>query len=292
MEVAGLALSLVSTTSVIIEGLGYIRLARSFPSDYSRYQLKIDLLRLRIARWQTAIEDAVDDLTEHERSVAMRTLEDMAYLLKRSEKLGLRHAQGMTHGGEKGAVQAWQEDDLEPESRRAHAILREVINNRSVTLMPKEKPNMARRMFWAINDKPQFEKLIQELEFHTINLEQMISDEGRALRAACLTQARSIKSKDTQDCQSLNLLMDVNQVDGQPTDSIFAEIGKSLAMAGSHSFSTGIIRAQSNVMMGNRFETGFRGGVPRGIRGHNYNTNVIEGSASVSMGDWFRGEAK
>ncbi|KAF5013615.1 hypothetical protein FDECE_376 [Fusarium decemcellulare] len=291
MEAAGLALSLVSATSVIIEGLGYIRLARSFPSDYSRYQLKIDLLRLRIARWQTAIEDAAEDLTEHEGSVAMRTLQDMAYLLKRSEKLGLRHAQGMTHGGGKDVVQAWQEEDLEPEARRAHTILREVVNNPPVTLGPKEKPSLARRLFWAINDKPQFEKLIQELEFHTTNLEQMVPDEGRALRAACLTQARSIKSKDTQDCQSLKHLMGVNQVDGQPTDSIFAEIGQSLAAAGSHSFSTGVIRGQSNVTMGNRFEIGC-GGVPRGIRGHNYNTHVIEGSASVSMGDWFRGEAK
>lgn len=90
MEVAGLVIGgvrIAGLFTVCVECFGYVQVGRELGKNYQTAVLKLDLLKLRLSRWFTAVEkSAVATQSEEEIKKAHDILGQIIYLFEETEK--------------------------------------------------------------------------------------------------------------------------------------------------------------------------------------------------------------
>jgi hypothetical protein len=184
--IAGAA-SLAALFVPCVDCFEYIQLGRHFSQDYETYQVKLDVVWLRLSRWGLAFglgenpnpnsqpiqpqvvatERELDTLTK----VLTRLLQDLLDAKKRSDEYD---------SDEEGGASSMEVCDpnthLKGRFKVLHNTITKIVANRK-----QEGVSLRQKTKWALYEKKVFDRLIEDISSHMDTLEKVFPTERKAL---------------------------------------------------------------------------------------------------------------
>lgn len=189
-EAVGLVLGVVALISVFqnaIECFDYVRIGQDFGKDHQTPVLRLDLARLRLARWAETI-GITGDLTEvREISASIGTDDDV----KRAERL-LGQIITLFEDARKTSrnVPVLKDDDvLDSEHATLHQKLRHLSSKRQKDTRKRDKVR------WALFDAKAFDKLITSVTQLVTGLIEIFPSAKESQLALCKADAQVIQEE-------------------------------------------------------------------------------------------------
>jgi hypothetical protein len=156
--VAG-ALSVAALFNNCVECFEYIQLGRHFRQDYERCRLKLDIAQTRLSRWGAAavvnrrFRFATPSPTDPSTQQIQSILEEISLLFMSVQKTSRRYELG----AKPGELALLEDGDMQPTFQALHGRLRDKVHQRQA------RTSLARKVAWALYDKKNFDKLIEEI---------------------------------------------------------------------------------------------------------------------------------
>ncbi|EWZ85341.1 hypothetical protein BFJ63_vAg3412 [Fusarium oxysporum f. sp. narcissi] len=239
--VAG-AISIAGLFNNCVDCFDYVQIARHFGQDFSRYQLRLDVAKSRLARWGASI-----DINNNRRFSliepadptvisAQDILQEIVARFETARKISRRYE---TRTEEQG-LRIYTEADLGPVSHRLHSRFNGITKQRYKSL------GLMKKTCWALYDKSYMGRMIDDIIASIEDLEKVFPSTPQLT-----SQLVQMEIDEINDEQELELIHDVTEgVDPVLSD---ASKNKSLEIAGKNS--AGRINGPGMVYIGNSFLT-------------------------------------
>lgn len=165
------ALSVASLFNNCVDCFEYIQLGRHFGSDFERYQLQLDVSRVRLSRWGAAVrvnqQDRFDEASpDPEVALARDILEDIRDMFQNLHQKSSKYRSRAAL--EAPAVQAVADPEtMSAGARRLHGRLMAIARSRQKTT------SLSKKVSWAIYDQRHFGNMVRELAGHINALEKL-----------------------------------------------------------------------------------------------------------------------
>ncbi|KAK4216293.1 heterokaryon incompatibility protein s [Rhypophila decipiens] len=267
MEVAGLVIggvSLASLFTTCVDCFEYIQLGRQFGRDYQTAVLRLDLLKLRLSRWASAVNDSdygVSVQSDDEIVKVKEVLGQIIELFEATEKSSKKFK-----ASDDGAGMA----DLDKDFESIH------LKMKNLALKRQNRSSFAKKVSWVLHEAKYFTRLIEDLEPLVRDLVDMFPAVEEQQRELSVQEAEELQAD-----RGVVLLQDANQGE----DELLREaIAQALASQVKHQFVGNIAKDEVQVRYGDEYE----GGAPvAGTAGSKYEKNEASGKARVQYGDHY-----
>lgn len=270
MEVAGLVIGGVSVAglfTVCVECFEYVQVGRELGKNYQTALLKLDLLKLRLCRWFTAIRDsAVTAQSEEEIKKAHDVLGQIIYLFEETEKRSKRFSKPPRGPGEGSSRQP---PDVDADLEAIHHKMR------SLALKRQKQSTFTQKAKWALYEEKQFKRLIEDIDPLVKDLVELFP--------VTKAQERQLSLEDAQELQAgpargIDMLQEANEGE----DELLQEsITKVMAGQSKHQYLGNSVKDEAHARYGDEFEGE---SVSSGV-GSLYKDNKAEGKVKVHYGD-------
>lgn len=128
MEIAGLVIgstSLATLFTTCVDCFEYVQLGRHFGKDFQTAVLKLDLIKLRLSRWASAVNDSLITVhSEEEIAKVKEVLGQIIYVFEETEK----RAEKFTTS--KGASKTQESPSVDADIETIHLKIRELALRR------------------------------------------------------------------------------------------------------------------------------------------------------------------
>ncbi|KAI2625451.1 prion-inhibition and propagation-domain-containing protein [Hypomontagnella submonticulosa] len=157
--------STCSLLYVIIDCFNRIQLAREFEDDFAAYQLKLDILQMRLSRWGEVAKTSNADLIK-EAAVILSKIEDTLGAAQRKATKT------------KATLAASNKETLDPESnvpnhlKKIRMVFRQCLHKRTA-----QAGKVVASMKWAFYQKAQFDKFIADMSALVKDLEDLFPED-------------------------------------------------------------------------------------------------------------------
>ncbi|KAF3929508.1 hypothetical protein ABW19_dt0202158 [Dactylella cylindrospora] len=276
-EILGLVIggiSLVTVFSTAISLCECVRFSKSFGQDYETALTKLSILRLRLSRWAAAVREQPDDFaTQEDGQVALKILERITYLFQETQKLSLKYSGNMALYdpiGETGT-----------DARNLVNTVGKVISQR------QKRTRMFQRTVWAVYDKENFNKLLEDVTELVDGLVELFPAEKLPV----------FREKQQSLCEEDLNILDQSKIPLQwlseaasGTDGILkSRIELRIEANPKHLYIGNQVGGRAKVKFGDEYLRGYPYPSQIATRGNLYKDNVIQGEAFVHCGDTFGG---
>lgn len=270
MEVAGLVIGGVSVAglfTVCVECFEYVQVGRELGKNYQTALLKLDLLKLRLSRWFTAVRDsAIIAQSEEEIKKAHDILGQIIYLFDETEKRSKKFDKGSRGSGEIGTGPT---TDMDADLDAIHQKMR------NLALKRQKQSTFTQKAKWALYEEKQFKRLIEDIDPLVRDLVELFP--------ATKAQERQLSLEEAQELQAgpergVEMLQEANEGE----DELLRESMNEL-MAGQfkHQYQGNSVKGEALARYGDEFE----GGPVSTGAGSMYRDNKAEGKVKVHYGD-------
>ncbi|KAI8630285.1 heterokaryon incompatibility protein s [Xylariaceae sp. FL1651] len=277
--VAG-ALSVAALFNNCVGCFEYIQFGRHFAEDFERCQLKVDVARTRLSRWGQAVAinhdlrfatASPDDKSVQQVQDILEQIDELFQSLNRASKRYARRA-------EKNDIESLQVQSMQPVAQKLHRRLGVIVAQR------QKGTSFIKKAAWALYDRKNFEKLVNEMTGFIDNLEKLYPAREGARRK--LVQ---MEIEEVDDEPSLDAL----QKAAENTDSVLSEgVANKLKTYGGRNYARVILsEAEGRVRVGNEWtEAALSSGF--GQPGQEWNeagSVTARGSSTVQIGNSYGG---
>ena len=168
-EVAGLAMSALGLTPFVSQcfaGFDNLRDSRRFGENYQRYDLTLDVLRLRFSRWNDSVEATYRQSPNHgaplvETRTVRRVLGEINNLLEQTAQISERYGTRRLEGFDEEAA-------LDISTMEVSKRLQELSHKRQVG------SSWRQRVTWVFYDQREFRQLVQQAAEYISQLEGLL----------------------------------------------------------------------------------------------------------------------
>ena len=272
--VAG-SLSVAALFNNAVDCFEYIQLGRNFGTDYQTCQLRLDITRLRLSRWGTAIDIgnipdfAVVDPSTDEARTAKRTLEQLLKLF--------RNAYTQSYDSKAEAT----EENLtvfDPGTNTNQGIMALRTTMQALTRKRQKSTGLSKKISWALYKQKYFTQLINNIQKLLDGLEKIFLVQE--------TYKRLVEDEvgEVQNETSLRMLSEASL----ETDELLraAAIEKLKRIESSNSIEKAKVSESAKVKVGNEFVSQ---AVPGGTSGGTTTNKIRDleaiGQSRVHVGD-------
>ena len=272
--VAG-SLSVAALFNNAVDCFEYIQLGRNFGTDYQTCQLRLDITRLRLSRWGTAIDIgnipdfAVVDPSTDEARTAKRTLEQLLKLF--------RNAYTQSYDFKAEAT----EENLtvfDPGTNTNQGIMALRTTMQALTRKRQKSTGLSKKISWALYKQKYFTRLIDDIQELLDGLEKIFPVQE--------TYKRLVEDEvgEVQNETSLRMLSEASL----ETDELLraAAIEKLKRIESSNSIEKAKVSESAKVKVGNEFVSQ---AVPGGTSGGTTTNKIRDleaiGQSRVHVGD-------
>ncbi|KAI1015364.1 hypothetical protein LB504_010976 [Fusarium proliferatum] len=249
--VAG-AMSIAGLFNNCVDCFNYIQIAKHFGQDFSRYQLRLDVAKCRLARWGVSIDINNDErfsLTEPSDPtivLAQGILEEIVARFRAAYKVSRRY-QATT---EEQGLEICTEADLSAVPQRVHTRFDVLTKQRYKSL------GLIKKTGWALYDKNYMGRMIDDIIDSIDDLEKVFPSTPQLTR-----QLAEMEIEEVNDEQELKLINDV----AEGLDPVLSKVSKDRIAEIAGKNTAGKITGPGSVYIGNSFATGSFSN-PQGIR--------------------------
>lgn len=272
MEVAGLVIggvSVVGLFTVCVECFEYVQVGRELGKNYHTALLKLDLLKLRLSRWFTAVRDsAVTAQSEEEIKKAHDVLGQIIYLFEETEKRSKRFSKS-PRGPSEGSSGKGPEVDADLEA--IHQKMR------NLALKRQKQSTFIQKARWALYEEKQVKRLIEDIDPLVKDLVELFPATKAHERQLSLEEAQELQAGPTR---GIEMLQEANEGEDELLQDSITEV-----MAGQlkHQYLGNMVKDEAHARYGDEFEGK---SVYTGI-GSQYKDNKAEGKVKVHYGDHY-----
>lgn len=269
-EGAGLVIGAVSLASLfdsVINNFDRVQVAREFDETYRRYLLQLEVLRLRLHRWHSAVNKLAEvDKAAVEQAngdLAKRHLSDIQSLFDKERKLSKSYQADKSGEEEATREKDWLVKSLRGLSRK---------HKGSTTLV-----SFKGRARWGIRGKNEFERLVADISTQVSNLEQTITpyEMEHRLNQMRSEDANEIGKQREANIKDIHLLQEIALF----VDQKFADVVKVKAV---NEWVGNIAEDQAQLHQGDMVSNDYHG-TPIASGGL-WKDNVAKGNSRVTQG--------
>ena len=272
--VAG-SLSVAALFNNAVDCFEYIQLGRNFGTDYQTCQLRLDIARLRLSRWGTAVDIgnspdfAVVDPSTDEARTAKRTLEQLLKLF--------RNAYTQSYDFKTGAT----EENLavfDPGTNTNQGIMALRTTMQALTRKRQKSAGLSKKISWALYKQKYFTRLIDDIQELLDGLEKIFPVQE--------TYKRLVEDEvgEVQNETSLRMLSEASL----ETDELLraAAIEKLKRIESSNSIEKAKVSESAKVKVGNEYVSqAMPGGTSGGTTTNKIGDLEAIGQSRVHVGD-------
>ena len=210
MESAGFVIGVAGLTAVFttcVDCFEYIQLGRHFGQDYGKCLLQLDVAKLRLCRWGSAIGLGPKtnlkqkiSVSDKELMLAQSLLAQIMESFMDAERISDRfkkHA-SMQNADSEQLLIYHADSDLGLDHQRLHDTMRELAMKR------QKATSFGKKAAWALYEKKRFDGMIEDVTHFISELVDLFPAAKEAQKALCKAEVSAIR--ETQD---LALLHDV-----------------------------------------------------------------------------------
>ncbi|KAF5253924.1 hypothetical protein FANTH_1249 [Fusarium anthophilum] len=240
--VAG-AISIAGLFNNCVDCFNYIQIAKHFGQDFSRYQLRLDVAKCRLARWGASIDinnDRRFGLTEPADPTVVMAQDILKEIVDRFEaayKVSRRY-QTRT---EEQSLNICTETDLSAVSQRVHSRFDVFTKQRYKSL------GLMKKTGWALYDKNYMGRMIDDIIASIEDLEKIFPSTPQVTRHLVDMEIEEVNNE-----QELELIRDVTG----GLDPVLSNASKDKIVEIAGKNTAGKITGQGRVNIGNTFVTG------------------------------------
>jgi hypothetical protein len=269
------AVSIAAIFTTCVDCFGYVQLGRHFGRDFQTDLLTLNLLRLRLSRWGTAVHIYDDPqlgnprATKSKLRIAKDTLFQILVLFSDSEKTSKKFHLGATHS----LVPVYKTSDIQD------SMVADVNNKMQELAIKRQRgSSLLKLTSWALYNREKFSKLLGSITSLLDKLEKLFP----APEAEKQLAEQEIKLM--ADASTLELLQKL----ASGVDKILqSRAKKDIATRHGHSYAAATIGENAIVLDGDFYDTSWN---PQGrfiVDGgsHTYGASHIRGHAKVQRGD-------
>ncbi|KAF9776392.1 hypothetical protein IL306_005438 [Fusarium sp. DS 682] len=237
--VAG-ALSISGLFNNCIDCFDYIQIARNFGQDFSRYQLRLDVAKCRLARWGEAIDINNDprfgnnESTDRTVVLAQEILEEIVARFKTAYKISNRYRAGEGEHNREFCTEA----DLDSVSQRLHNHFRALTTERYKSI------GLVKKTSWALYDKKYMGRMIDDITISIGDLEKTFPATSQAI-----SQLVELEIEEVNDTQELEMIQDI----AEDVDPLLSDSSKHKLQHADGKNSAGRITGSGKVGIGHTF---------------------------------------
>ncbi|KAM7189387.1 heterokaryon incompatibility protein s [Rhypophila sp. PSN 637] len=271
MELAGLVIggvSLAGLFTTCVDCFEYIQLGRQFGRSYQTAVLRLDLLKLRLSRWASAVNDSgycVSVQSEDEIVKVKEVLGQIIELFHETKKRSKKFK--ASDGGAGHDIRA--EVDLDTDFESIH------LKMKDLALKRQNRSSFAKRASWALHEEKNFNRLIEDIEPLARDLVDIFPAVQEQQRQLSVQEAKELQAN-----RGVVVLQDANQGE----DELLREsIAQALAGQAKHQFVENIAKDDVQARYGDEHE----GAPVAGTAGSKYEKNEASGKAKVQYGDYY-----
>ncbi|KAF5556864.1 HETS [Fusarium mexicanum] len=240
--VAG-AISIAGLFNNCVDCFNYVQIAKHFGQDFSRYQLRLDVAKCRLARWGASININNDrrfsfaEPADPTVALAQGILEEVVARFEAAYKVSRRY-QNRT---EEQNLNICTETDLSVVSQRVHSRFDVFTKQRYNSL------GLMKKTGWALYDKNYMGRMIDDIIASIEDLEKVFSSTPQVTR-----QLVDMEIEEVNDEQELELVRDV----AEGLDPVLSNASKDKIVEIAGKNTAGKITGPGRVNIGNTFVTG------------------------------------
>ncbi|KAM7216895.1 heterokaryon incompatibility protein s [Rhypophila decipiens] len=268
MEVAGLVIggvSLASLFTTCVDCFEYIQLGRQFGRDYQTAVLRLDLLKLRLSRWASAVNESACGVSVQSDDEIVKVKEVLGQIIELFDDATKKTSKKFK-ASDDGAGMA----DLDKDFESIH------LKMKDLALKRQNRSSFAKKVSWMLHEEKYFTRLIEDIEPLVRDLVDMFPAVQEKQRQLSVQEAEELQAD-----RGVVLLQDSNQGE----DELLREaIAQALAGQVKHQFVGNIAKDEVQARYGDEYE----GGAPvAGTAGSKYEKNEASGKARVQYGDHY-----
>ncbi|KAI1055563.1 hypothetical protein LB506_011458 [Fusarium annulatum] len=240
--VAG-AISIAGLFNNCVDCFNYIQIAKHFGQDFSRYQLRLDVAKCRLARWGASIDINSDqrfsviEPSDPTIALAQGILEEILDRFGAAYKVSRRYKATTEEQG----LDICTESDLSAVSQRVHTRFDVFTKQRYKSL------GLMKKTGWALYDKNYMGRMIDDIIASIEDLEKVFPSTPQVTR-----QLAEMEIEEVNDEQELKLINDV----AEGLDPVLSSASKDKIVEIAGKNTAGKITGPGSVNIGNSFVTG------------------------------------
>jgi hypothetical protein len=201
-EVFGAVTGAIGVTALFnncIDCFDYIQIARHFGQDFSRYQLRLDVAKCRLARWGATVNINNDSrlindvFADQTAELAQDILKEIVARFETARKISRRYE---TRLGEKSR-EVCTERDLNSVSQTLHNRFRALTTER------QNRIGLLKKTAWALYDKEHMGRMIADIITSIKDLEEVLP-----AKPGAISQLVEIEVEEIHDEQELELIQE------------------------------------------------------------------------------------
>jgi len=293
MDPAGFAIGVVGLFSIFstcMQCFEYVQCGKGFGKDYESAILKLDVSRLRLARWAELVglhdpsraRELQSNLTKWETEIAedllgaiIEAFESVEKESKRYERMLKRAASNDDHGVDNAlAVMDSEDENLSMALKRMHLRTKKMINLRNATT------STVKKVKWALYDKKKFDELVLKIKGSTDDLIQNFPQ----TRPMQQTLARQQVDEIAQDTEERLML----QIASEDTDSLLGDaVEDAITKYDGQRIGNVVVTGNARAFFGNDVAWGVKTQASQYIA-----SMTIDGHAHVHAGNVYRGRGQ
>ncbi|RBQ71735.1 hypothetical protein FVER14953_13490 [Fusarium verticillioides] len=276
--VAG-AISMAGLFNNCVDCFNYVQIAKHFGQDFSRYQLRLDVAKCRLARWGESININNDQRFTLTQPIdptvvlAQGILEEIVARFEAAYKVSRRYKTGTEEQG----LSICTEADLGAVSQRVHSLFGVFTKQRYKSL------GLMKKTGWALYDKNYMGRMIDDIIASIEDLEKVFPSTPQAT-----SQLVEMEIEEVNDEQELEVIHDA----AEGLDPLLSDASKNKIMEIAGKNTAGKITGPGMVNVGNSFVTESFSSL-QGIRvstiNHVDEVNTTE-SSKVNVGNTWGGK--
>ncbi|KAJ9651711.1 hypothetical protein H2198_009023 [Neophaeococcomyces mojaviensis] len=286
MEPAGLAVGvvgLIGTFTTCMQCFEYIQYGKRFGKDYESAILRLDVSRLKLARWAESVglndpsrtRELQSSLKDREIEIAEQLLGAIKEAFDDVEKHSRRYEsnQKLLSGSQETedvlAVIDSEDESLSAKLKRMHLKTRNIMKSRHNTTSTIKKAK------WALYDKKRFDFLISEIKEHTDALILNFPQAQRMQQILAQQQVNEL-ARDTDERLML-------QIASEETDSLLEEaVRAAITEQDGQKYNNIVVTGNARAFFGHDVAWGVN---PAGCQ---YGSMTLDGHAVVHAGNVYR----
>lgn len=274
-EVAGLVIGGVSIAGLFttcVDCFEYVQLGRRFGDRYGRCLLEIDVLKLRLSRWGTVMNQIQPVSNQDDVETVKRLLADIIHLFARAEDIATAFESKNT----RRKLLVYDETaDLDARYTTMHQSMKQLA------LQRQNRTGFMKKAKWVLYRHGDFEYLIEHVTKHIESLEALYASVGQLQQQLGIEDAKALKDKPEL------VLLEESTEDADP--EFHHSLKEVIASKEGHDFINNSTTNEASAQFGDYVAKDYTGDI--GCRKNHYEGNKASQMAKVMYGTNYGGKS-
>ncbi|KAM0228001.1 hypothetical protein ACHAP5_012057 [Fusarium lateritium] len=278
-EVFGAVTGAIGVTALFnncIDCFDYVQIARHFGQDFSRYQLRLDVAKCRLARWGATVNInnnsrlTSDPFAHQTTELAMDILKEIIARFETARKISRRYETRL----QKEARELCTESDLNSVSQTLHNRFRALTTER------QNRIGLLKKTTWALYDKEHMGRMIADIITSIKDLEEVFP-----AKPGALSQLVEMEVEEIDNEQELDLM----QQAAEGLDPVLEDVSRRKLQEVTSRNSAGRIIGKGHVNVGHIYGDKSFSGFKNNTTNHVDEVNGEE-TSRVNIGNTYGGK--